>query len=274
MRITSFTLLLIVLGVPLARSGEEPEPKPLDLLFEERVGEADWEGVRSLLRSRPYEVIYLVDGYLESWLKQMEAPETERDPNAGQILERALLAARHADETFGGDAYSRYAKAWKGWSADERVRFRAGQAAFYRGRDAQKAKQYDDARAAYEESLSLAKPLGDLWGIAQAEQALGDLAVGDEKLEEALRRHEAARDVFASIRHQRMLRSCHALGVIHERLGHLKEARANYERMIEAAKEVDRDVDTAAVRQSLIRVCRAMGDDEAAERLEVESGGG
>ncbi|MBI4878349.1 MAG: tetratricopeptide repeat protein [Planctomycetes bacterium] len=171
---------------------------------------------------------------------------------------------------FSSDSFSRYAAAWRGWSAEERAGFRQGRDAFLRGREAQKEKRYDEAREAYAAALAAAEPLGDLIGVAQAEQALGDLAVGAGRLEEAVQRHERARDIFAALRHQAMLRSCRALGFVHEKLGDLAAARINLERMLEAAREARHDSDTLAVRATLARLCRELGDEEAAEGYERE----
>ena len=224
----------------------------------------DVVAVEELLAAHRFDVIYLVDDDLEAWLKQMELPELERAPDAEGLLARALATAKTADKTFGGDAYSKYAEAWAAWSVEQRMQFRDGQAKFGAGREAQKEKRYDAAAESYRASLALAEPLGDAWGTAQAEQALGDLAVGAGRFDEAKQRHARARDIWRTLSHPRVLRSLHALGVVYEEQGELAEARASLEEMLTLAEQLGGKTDTAAVRSSLSRICRALGDEAAA----------
>ncbi len=263
------TLAGLALCFLLQASGAEAQPD-LQALFEEKCAAAAFAAVDELFRARPYEVIYLVDGYLESWLEQDELPVAERSVDPDRLLRLARIAAERADRVFSSDAFGRTVKAWSGWSAEERAAFRKGRDAHQRGREAQQEKRYEDAQEAYAAALEAAEPLGDLKGIAQAEQALGDLAVGAGHLEEAVQRHGRARDLFAALRHHGMLRSCRALGRVHEQLGDLAAARSNLERMLEAAREAGHDTDTRAVRATLARLCRELGDEEAAERYEGE----
>jgi tetratricopeptide (TPR) repeat protein len=189
-------------------------------------------------------------------------------------MELALKAAERADAVFQVDAYSRYVGAWQAWTPGQRRQFREGQEAHAEGRAKQREKDYDAARAAYERSLDLADPLGDLWGTAQAEQALGDLAMGRGDFDEAIRRHLRALEIFGSLRHTGMLRSCRALGAAYEKTDRLADARAVLERMVAAAKEAGREEAAAPVKADLGRICRALGDEEAAKRYEAEAGSG
>ena len=105
--------------------------------------------IERLLRGRPYEVIGLVDGYLEGWLASQENPGAPAEPGAkapARMLELAQDAAKRADATFKTDAYSRYANAWKGWSAEQRLQFREGQKQYGLGREAMRAKKLDEAK--------------------------------------------------------------------------------------------------------------------------------
>lgn len=257
---------VLLLTLLLQPAGAAPAPESIDRLYEELERKADADGIAALFRARPFEVILLVDGYLEAWLSEQEKPAAERVANPERPLELAKAAAASADALFQTDAYSRYAKAWESWTDDQRVQFRQGQHEYQAGREAQQAKNYDAARAAYQQSLDLARPLGDLWGIAQAEQRLGDLAVGRGEIEEATRRHRAALDIFGALRHTGMIRSCRALATFHEQAQELSEARALLERLLVAADEAGRPEVAGPVRTDLVRICRALGDEEAAQR--------
>lgn len=258
MRILVPSLVLAALAVAAVAVGRS-DGDDLKSRYEAATAAGDSESVDALLKERRFEVIYLVDGYLEGWLKQTEAPAAERMERPETLLEAGIAAAAAADRAFGGDAYTRYAVAWKEWSPEQRLEFREGQKKFYAGREAQKEKRYEKAGALYGESLALADPLKDLWGIAQAEQALGDLAIGAGRLEDAVRHHRRARDVFLSLNHPRVLRSLNALGMVQERTGDLAAAERNLEEMLRLAKLVDRETDTTKVEESLARIRNAMG---------------
>jgi tetratricopeptide (TPR) repeat protein len=249
------------------------EPPSLDQLFEEALAKQDEDAITASFRDRPFEVILLVDGYLEAWLSNVEGKAEKPVAKPEELLDRGLLAAKHADRVFEGDAYTRYASAWKGWSEKQRKQFRAGQEEFYGGRALQKEKEYDDAKARYERSLEIASPLGDLWGIAQAHQALGDLAIGRDDLEVAIRHHTEAAKIFGSLRHAGMLRSHRALATVYEKKGDVKQARAELEKMLTAAIEARRPDAAKPVRADLVRLCRVLGDEAAAKKYEDEAGG-
>lgn len=258
---------LILMGVVFAPMGIAQDRTPsMQELFEEQLSQSD---VETLFRSRPYEVIYLVDGYLEAWLARQESGVPGDDPEVQRLMNLALKSALSADAVFERDTFTRYANAWKGWSADQRAQFRKGQAEYGAGRDAQRQKKYAEAREHYEKSLQLAGSLGDTWGEAQAQQALGDLTVGEGKFEEAAACHEAGRDHFMSIMHPSLLRSLNALGHIREQQGKLKAARENLEAMLLVAERSGRDVDATAVYESLARICRSQDDADAVLRYEA-----
>lgn len=261
-----FIAAVAVAAVAVGRSGEDD----LQTRYERTVEAGEDAAVTALLKEHRFEVIFLVDGYLEGWLKQTETPEAERMKNPESLLRMGIEAAEFADAALGGDAYLRYATAWKRWSAEDRLSFREGQKRFYAGREAQKEKRYERAAELYRESLALAEPLGDLWGIAQAEQALGDLAIGAGDPAAATARHQKASEVFGSVNHPKVLRSLNALGMLHEQAGELPEARQSLEEMLRLATLVDHTTDTSKVRASLARVCRAMGDEGAAENYETD----
>src|SRR5690606_41029384 len=102
----------------------------LQATYERVAASEDPAAVAKLFEERRYEVIYLVDGYLEAWLKQTELPVAERMERPESLLDAGIAAAAAADAAFGGDAYTRYAKAWQAWTPEDRVRFRDGEKEF------------------------------------------------------------------------------------------------------------------------------------------------
>jgi tetratricopeptide (TPR) repeat protein len=283
---------LLALSLTLVPSFQDPKPAPppvkaepeaIDVVYERLLAAKGDAEIERLLRGRPYEVIGLVDGYLEGWLASQENPGAPAEPGAkapARMLELAQDAAKRADATFKTDAYSRYANAWKAWSAEQRLQFREGQKQYGLGREAMRAKKLDEAKAAFAASLKLADPLGDLWGIAQAEQSLGDVAAGAAAgaadaaakktlLDEAIAHHKRGAQVFGELRHPGVLRSLRALGNLHEQAGDLKAARFALERMMDVAAEAQRLDNTGPVKKDLARLCRALGDEDAAKKWDA-----
>ncbi|MFH0944577.1 MAG: tetratricopeptide repeat protein [Planctomycetota bacterium] len=242
------------------QEGEEPES--FQMLFEQRASQGKSEEIVGLFRSRPFEVAYLFDGYLVTWAEL----EAKGEGLGSAAFEWARKVAKEADRLFGIKLHRQQILAAEGWSRKEQERFLLGRNAFSRGRAAQRLRKYKEAKAGYLEALETASALGDLLGGARAEQALGDLAVGGERLDEALERHEKARDLLSPFRHPDLLRSCRALAMIHESRGEFEQARDNLERMLAASEEAHLGTDTGPVREALVRVCHAMGDDEAAKK--------
>lgn len=265
----------ICLGVAspsgLAANSQQNEPPSLDEVFAAAAEKNDEAAIDAAFKGRPYEVIYVVDGLLESWLAQVEGSAQEKVEKPEALLERALLAAKHGDKAFATDAYSRYANAWKGWSEEQRKQFRQGQQEFGAARQAAKEKKLDEAKTHYEASLKLAEPLGDLWGIAQAHQGLGDLAMGTKNYDAAIKHHEEGAKIFGSLRHSGMLRSHRALAIAYEAKKDLKSARMHLETMVRVAEEAGRPEAATPVKADLVRICRELGDEEAAKKYEAAS---
>lgn len=270
------TIRLAVLALALAAPAlaQDSGPPPLDALYEGALAKKDDAAIESAFRERPFEVILLVDGYLEAWLTNVEGKaEGERkvaDPKT--LLDKALDSAARADKALGGTGYTRYAKAWAGWSAEQQKQFRRGQQEYGAGRNAQKEKKLAEAKQHYETSLGLAAPLGDLWGEAQAHQSLGDVAMGEDRVDAAIQHFTKARDVYAGIRHQSGMRSMRALAAAHEKKGDHAKARAELESMVKIATDARLPRTMAApVLKDLARICAALGDAEAAKKYEAEA---
>lgn len=260
--------LSIAVASPLLQGEDD-----LGAAVEKALAAGDEPGAEALLKGRPYEVIFVVDGNLEGWLANEEKPAEQRDPKAAEMLERAVKIAALADRALGVKAYSRYANAWKGWSAAQRLQFREGQQLYGQARAAQKEKKYAEAAEFFQKSLAKAEPLDDLWGMAQAHQALGDLAMGEKKFDVAVAEHEKALELWSALRHVSMLRSCRALGQACEQLGKLDAAKQHLEQMLASAAEAGRaDAKTTGpVHTDLARICRALGDEAAAKDHEEKA---
>lgn len=252
-----------------AQSDEES----MNPAFEAAAIKHDAPAIDALFKSRPYEVIFLIDGYLEGWLAAQEKgkPDVKNEEEKGapenpdDLLAFAILGADRADAVFGVDAYSRYAKAWKGWSDEQRKQFREGQSEFHAGSEAKRAHDNDKAKEHFEKSLGLAAPLGDLWGEAQAHQALGDLCFGKDDFKGCEEHHAKALAIFGSLKHPSELRSLRALGQAHEKMGKADVARKDLEKMLEIGKEAKRPESMMApVLADLARLCRALKDEKAA----------
>ena len=236
------------------------QPAPVQSLstqFEEAVAAQQEEKLDELFRSRPYEVVYLIDDHLLSF--------AESEGVALERLRLAQRAARVADRVFDEQIFSLQAAAIEKLNGDQRARLLLGRQALRAGREAQREKLYEQSAQAYAEALAAANEVGDRLGVARAEQALADLAVGGKRFDEALRRHQLAQGLFRRFRHPSELRSCRALAMLLERRGEFGPARSQLERMLVLAAESGRSTDTSEVKQALVRVCSAMGDGEAAK---------
>lgn len=270
------TIRLAILSLALAAPSfaQDSGPPPLDALFEGAIGRKDDAAIEGAFRERPFEVILLVDGYLEAWLSNVEgkAEGEAKVADPKTLLDKALDSAARADKALGGDGYTKYAKAWAGWTPEQQKQFRQGQAEYGAGRAAQKDKKLAEAKKHYENSLGLAAPLGDLWGEAQAHQSLGDVAMGEDRVDAAIEHFTKAKTIYASIRHQGGMRSMRALGVAHEKKGEHAAARKELEAMLKIAADAKLPRATGGpVLKDLARICAALGDAEAAKKYEAEA---
>ncbi len=252
-----------------------PQPSPeLNEIFTEFAAAEDKgdEAVDKVFREHPYEVIFLVDRNLEGWLSEQEKPAGERVADSEKMLKRALYAASRADAVFDVKAYSSYANAWKGWTPEQRLRFRNGQGEFQNGSEALKAKQIDAARKHFAAALAAANDVGDTWGIAQAEQKLGDIAFGSGDLASAETHMKKSLELFGAMRHIGMLRSLRGLAALYEREGKNKEALAALEKMVAVANEADRGEAAQKVKADIERLRQAIAAGPAGGSPEQRGG--
>lgn len=154
--------------------------------FEALDDAGDQAGVEELWRAHPFEVLSVIDSYLEGSLAAIEAQKLARGSDEVRAMhERALRGARAADRAFGRALFLDYASSFAGWSAEQATAFRAGQQAFGEHRTALRAGELERALESARRCVELAEPLGDWWGTAMG---LG----GEGAALAALGRHEEA----------------------------------------------------------------------------------
>jgi hypothetical protein len=154
--------------------------------FETLDQKADHAGVVALWRAHPAETLGVIDSYLEGSLARVErAPDT--DPGElKKMRDRALRGARAADEAFGTAIFSDYASSFAGWDGEQQKRFREGQAAYGKARQAARASDFETALREGERCVELARPLGDWWGTAMGLSIAGQAQVRLGRAEKAL----------------------------------------------------------------------------------------
>jgi tetratricopeptide (TPR) repeat protein len=265
MKITRLAVLALALASPVFAQNEA-RPEPLGAIYERAIAAKDEAAISEAFKARRFEVINFIDGFLETWLANIEGSAQEKVAEPKVLLDTALDAAARADKALGGDGYSRYAKAWAGWTPEQQKQFRQGQGEYGAGRAAQKEKKLDEAKKQYQASLDLAAPLGDLWGEAQAHQSLGDLAFGANDYATAIEHFGKAKASYGAINHQGGLRAMRAIGQAHEKQGKLEDARKELESMTAIATAANLPKQTVGpVYKDLARICAALGDEAAAK---------
>ena len=145
----------------------------------ERLVRIDRRLVGETFRRHQGQVLPFVDGYLEGGLKIVEEGGDAEAVRASYRL--GLEFASIASDTFGDEIYVRYAASFASWSPIEQQRFRAGQAAYRRGRGLEKDGDLDGALAAFTEGRDLAAPLGDAWGEAMCVAGIARVEVARDQ---------------------------------------------------------------------------------------------
>ena len=148
-----------------------------------------------------------------------------------------------------------------------RALFDAGQLGCWMG-------NYGEAQGYLQESIAVARELGDMTGVAAALQplalaalGLGDMAAARAHLEEALaleRKHGNTRDVAAVL---------NALAQIHRAQGELDAAEPLYESALAIAREIsDREIIAIALLNlAMVSIGRGSGDRAGSMLLEVQA---
>lgn len=247
------TLLCCVMLIPASAGHaqtEPPNPPGVKERFEQLEAARDHAGMVALWRAHPREAMKIIDSYLEDSLKRWEdAPSTDPREIAA-FHQRALHGAKAADEAFGRCIFSDYASAFVGWNDAEKKRFRGGQAAFARSREALEAKDYAKALEAGRECLELAHPLGDWWGMAMGYSSIGDAEAG-------LGHHEAALAAYSSAR------------MIHHDLALVQAEYRNLLAMAPLLEQLKRYPRALVALDQALELSRTLGDTEGSARLEA-----
>ncbi|MBL8858963.1 MAG: hypothetical protein JNL28_10690 [Planctomycetes bacterium] len=164
--------------------------------FVELAGKQDRAACLALWRANPSAVLGTIDADLEGSLKVREKSAYPDLRKITEMLDRAMWGAEIAAEAGGHPMILDYASSFVGWNDAERKQFRAGQAAFGRAQKALDAKAADQALAAGNECLQLARPLGDWWGTAMGFDAIAAAQAALGAHDKALEAASVARTIY------------------------------------------------------------------------------
>ena len=239
--------------------------------FEELDGAGDHAGVVKLWRENPYQVLYVIDSYLEGSLKRIETEEQVDQDQIRHMLERAIRGARAADEAFGGFMFSDYATAFAGWSPDEQFRFREGQKAYKNAQQSLRSADFEKALQYAKDSLQIAQPLGDWWGMAMALGVLGDAHEALGHYEAALDAHSRARVVNSSLHLlSSEYRNLHSISRCLSRLGRTLRAELVIARALECSVLLEDEAGRVDLLETRLKVEEDSGHHERAEATRKE----
>ncbi len=179
-------LLLAPLVLPFFLPSSLPgsqDTNPVTERYHECAASSDRAGLVELWKGNPSSILYTIDADLEGALKLVEASE---EPDAAAIAalhKRALFGASCAEEATGHPILVEYATSFVGWSREQQLAFRQGQAAYGAARGAMKKGEHEAAAKHGRECAELAEPLGDWWGTAMGFSAEGSarVAAGDHE---------------------------------------------------------------------------------------------
>ncbi|MGH1376572.1 MAG: hypothetical protein ACRBCK_09515 [Alphaproteobacteria bacterium] len=141
--------------------------------FEALDNKQDIDGIVVLWQNNPSVTAFVIDTYLEGALALFEQSNGENENKIKAMYDRGLRGALAADKAFGRKVFSDYASSFIGWDDQQKRQFRSGQKFYGDAKEALKAKRYEDAFASANESISVARPLGDWWGVAVAQAVSG-----------------------------------------------------------------------------------------------------
>lgn len=236
----------------------------------------DAEALAATWREHPDLVLTTFDADLEAGLAAWEKRGEGHEARTAELFTRAAWGAEVAADALDRPILGDYANAFRGWTDEERKRFRRGQAAFGEARKALSAGDFDEGLARARECHGLAVALGDWWGTAMG-LGLEGSALGRKG------EHAEAAAAFSRARllnHQLGLvsseyRALHGLaGALHAAGAHRRAHRACADGIALATTLGD-----AEGRRKLLglrlEVERALGDAAAADatRAELEGAG-
>jgi predicted ATPase len=118
------------------------------------------------------------------------------------------------------------------------------------------------------ESLALFQEVGDAWGVAHAQDGLGDLSRKLGQYAEARRRYEEALVGFHEVKDRWMIAwASEALASVHEKEGSIGEAEDSYRQAIRLFHALGDSANTILMLARLARTARAQGDHRRAASL-------
>ncbi|MBX3356122.1 MAG: hypothetical protein KF724_10565 [Phycisphaeraceae bacterium] len=174
----TFTLLLLT-GTASAQAPAGAEPGLAPARLERWLDDGDTALITQSFRRHPEQVLAFFDNHLETAMKMMEQRAAYED--VMKEMRKGLRFGQLASEAFRDPIFGEYAANFASWSDAERRNFRAGQQAYRSGARALRDGRSESARDFFQQSLDLAEPLGDAWGmqmslrgLAQANFALGE----------------------------------------------------------------------------------------------------
>lgn len=255
-----------------ARQRARAERERVRASFQELYGDQDAAGLRELWRAHPDLVLVTIDADLEESLAVWEEAPTQPDQRRIRLLEeRARWGAWIASDVTGQPIFTDYAASFTGWNPDQKVEFRAGQAAHGRAASALQEGDAEAALVAAVECRELALPLGDWWGAAMGYAAEGRalLAVGHPA--RALAATSQARLLYHQLglrrnEHAELVAMLDAL----ERLERWSRARATANAALELARSFAERPGVRGLLERRAAIERRMGLSGAADDTERE----
>ncbi|MDF1799035.1 MAG: hypothetical protein P1V81_07660 [Planctomycetota bacterium] len=246
----------------LAPSQETPEVDQNDpvAVYHALHEAGDHAAMVAFWASNEARVLYTIDADLEGSLAMWEGA---RDPETGEVVlndeaqavidlhhDRALFGARAAAEAFDRPIFHDYVASFISWSAEDKLAFRGGQAAFSNAITALGTGDFEAALVAGERCTSLAEPLGDWWGASMGLGASGAarLELGD------------AAGALADLSRARLL---------DQALGLSRSEKRNLDSMLRACVELGRMPRAIACCEALIAL--TSGDEAAAYTEQLAS---
>jgi tetratricopeptide (TPR) repeat protein len=257
-------ILPLLLTIASLGANDAMSPERLEKMLSD--GDTAW--VIQTFRRHPEGVLAFVDQYLEGGLKIIEKGGDAAKATAS--FRRGLSFAEAADDAFKEVLFTEYAANFGSWSREEQKRFRQGQAEYGKGR---KAKEDDPATALahFKSSLSLAKPLGDKWGmavaymqIAETQSTLGEYEAAKSA---AIKAAELSSRLRWRIPHVRARLIC---GQSHSHLGAPAAGRGHLRIAWETLNESDKKELRAQVLDAYCKSLEAAGNKDLAAKLRAD----
>lgn len=223
----------------------------LDALWENGASPA----LTDALRDQAWSLLGYIDSNCEGWLALVEsgAMETEEGrAKAEALVEKGKSLARLTDAALRDSRFTQYVDTFTSWDAEQQKRFREGQAKYGEARrmlsSATTPGETLRALTPLQQSLDLARPLGDTWGQSMALTLMGKIHMANESWEDARRTMRQAIEAGRSIRD-------------------LDSVWGGLNAIFEASMALDDLDDANESLQDQYQLSIEMGDEESAQRV-------